>query len=92
MSAAEIPSELIGQVVVLDTSAPFIYLGTLLAADHRYLILADADVHDLRESRTSRERYILESLEHGVRVNRAKVYVSRDEVVSFSALADVTLG
>lgn len=92
MSPTEIPPELIGQVVVLDMSAPFIYLGTLLEADHRYLILIDADVHDLRESRTSREQYILDSREHGVRVNRAKVYVSRDEVVSFSALDDVTLG
>ena len=92
MSSPDVPPELIGQIVVLDTAAPFIYLGTLLAADHRYLVLADADVHDLRESRTSREQYILESHEHGVRVNRAKVYVSRDEVVSFSALGDVTLG
>jgi hypothetical protein len=92
MSTAELPPELIGQVVVLDTAAPFIYLGTLVEADHRYLILTNADVHDLRESRTSREQYILDSHEHGVRVNRAKVYVSRDEIVSFSALADVTLG
>ena len=47
--------QLIGQVVVLDVQAPFVYVGTLREFDHRYLVLTDADVHDLRDTTTTRD-------------------------------------
>lgn len=80
---------LMGQEVVLDVTSPFVYVGTLCGQDHRYLILADVDVHDLRDTNTNRELYIVESKRHGVRTNRKRALVNRDEIVSISALSDI---
>ncbi len=81
--------ELIGRSVVLDVVSPYVYVGTLVGWDHRYLILTDADVHDLRDSTTTRELYVLDCKRHGVGKNRQRVFVACDAVVSVSALDDV---
>lgn len=81
--------ELLGRVVVLDVSSPYVYVGTLAGHDEHYLILQNADAHDLRDTKTNREIYVLDSKRHGVRSNRARVLVRRHEVVSISALEDV---
>lgn len=78
-----------GQVVVLDLSTPYVCLGTLAGCDHRYLILNDADMHDLRDSSTTRELYVLDARRHGIGSNRKRVYVRREEVVALSLLDDV---
>ncbi|HUG92143.1 MAG TPA: hypothetical protein VML55_14985 [Planctomycetaceae bacterium] len=80
---------LFGREVVLDLASPYVILGMLADADHRYLILSDADVHDLRDTATTREVYVLKSRRHGINPNRQRVLVRRDEVVSLSALEDV---
>ncbi len=80
---------LMGRAVVLDVAAHYVYVGTLREYDHRYLFLADADVHDLRDTTTTRDLYVLEARRHGVNVNRRRVLVNRDQVVSLSALEDV---
>ena len=49
---------LIGQVVVVDLNAPYVCLGTLVGHDAAFLELADADLHDFRDSAASREVYI----------------------------------
>jgi small nuclear ribonucleoprotein (snRNP)-like protein len=82
-------SQLIGRAVVLDVAASYVYVGTLREFDHRYLVLADADVHDLRDTTTTRDLYVLEARRHGVNVNRRSVLVNREQVVSLSALNDV---
>lgn len=79
----------IGQPVVLDLSSSFVILGVLTEADEWYIRLIDADVHDLRDSKTTRELYVLEARRHGVRSNRKSVTVRMAEVVSFSLLVDV---
>lgn len=84
--ADSVPAELIGRNVVLDLASPYVCVGVLEGADHRYLILADADLHDLRDSKTTREHYLVECRRVGVRVNRQRVYVRHEEVVSLSAL------
>ncbi len=81
-----IPAELIGRNVVLDLSSPYVCVGVLEGADHRYLVLVEADLHDLRDSKTTREHYLVQCQRVGVRVNRQRVYVRREEVVSLSAL------
>ena len=78
-----------GQPVVLDMATPFVCLGTLAGGDHRYLRLVDADIHDLRDTNTTRERYVLEAARHGIQPNRREAFVRRDEVVSLSPLAAV---
>jgi hypothetical protein len=81
--------QLVGRVVVLDVQAQYVYVGLLREFDHRYLVLADADVHDLRDTTTTRDLYVLAARRHGVNVNRREVLVNRDQVVSLSALKDV---
>ena len=88
-SPSSVLEHLIGQQVVLDVTSPYVYVGTLAELDPRYLILTDADVHDLRDTTTTRELYVLDCKRHAVSVNRRRVLVDRNEVVSISALADV---
>ena len=81
----------IRQTVILDTKSNFIYIGNLQSVTRNTLLLAEVDVHDCSESRTSRDLYILQSLEHGVRRNRKEVSVFTREVVSISLLADAVV-
>ena len=78
-----------GREVVVDTSSPYVILGTLVQFDDRYLVLDDADVHDLRDTTKTRENYIVDSRRFGIRVNRERAIVRVAEMVSVSALEDV---
>ncbi|GAB4148572.1 MAG: hypothetical protein Tsb009_22450 [Planctomycetaceae bacterium] len=89
MSTDPLLAELIGQPVVLDVASRYVYLGTLAERGEHYFILANADVHDLRDTSTTRELYVIEAKRHGIHPNREKVFVRVDEVVSLSALDDV---
>ena len=80
---------LLNQVVVLDTQGPLIYSGTLVGITPDYLQLTEADVHDSNDSRTSKDLYLVETRELGVRANRAQVLVARRHIISMSRLADV---
>lgn len=78
----------VGQVVVLDTAGPVVYLGTLAAVEENGFVLDQADVHNTNEGHATREQYIVESSRDGIRVNRARVFVLRQTVTSVSLLAD----
>jgi hypothetical protein len=82
-------NDLLGRILVLDLSSPFVILGTLVSATAGFITLDEADVHDLRDSKTTRELYVLESRRHGVRCNRKRVSVSGREIVGVSRLDDV---
>lgn len=82
-------ADFLGREVVLDLTSPFVCVGTLAGEDHRYFVLKNADLHDLRDTATTRELYVLDCRRHGVNWNRRKVLVRRDEVVSLSLLSDV---
>lgn len=88
-SSNDVLSALLGVDLVLDLTGPFVILGKLDAVDALHVVLRDADVHDLRDSKTTRELYVLQARRHGIRCNRSRVCVRRDEIVSFSRLADV---
>lgn len=81
--------QLFSELVVLDLSSQFVYVGRLVELQGEFLVLAEADAHDLRDSATTREKYVLAARDHGVNVNRRWVWVSRSEVVGVSRLADV---
>lgn len=91
MISENIPSwsELFGSVVVLDLASPYVYLGRLVEQQGDFLVLADADSHDLRDTQTTREKYILNSRTHGLSPNRRWAWVSLREVVGVSRLEDV---
>ncbi len=81
--------KLIGQVVVFDVVSQYVYVGTLAAFDDRTFVLENADVHDLRDTATTRELYVVDAKRHGVQPNRERVYVRAAEIVSIALLADV---
>src|SRR5690606_7211248 len=82
-------NDLLGKAVVLDVSSPFVYAGTLVADELHYLVLAEADVHDLRDTNTTREMYVNEIKRHGIHWNRKRVWVRKNEIVSISAVDDI---
>lgn len=82
-------AELIGQEIVVDLASPFVCLGTLTAVQAGFLQLAQVDMHDLRDSKTSRELYVLESRQHGIRANRQQLWLNLRDVVGLSLLSDV---
>lgn len=81
--------EFVGREVILDVSSPYVYVGTFKGSSPRCLILEDADVHDLRDTSTTRELYVLDAKRLGINRNRKRVLVRLDEIVSVSALEDV---
>jgi len=81
--------ELLGQVVVVDMKSTFVCLGKLVRADGQFLDLRDADLHDLRDTRTTRENYVAASRDTGVKRNRKRVLVAQSEVVAISRIEDV---
>jgi small nuclear ribonucleoprotein (snRNP)-like protein len=85
----DILQELLGRDVVIDASSQYVFVGTLAGYDNHYVILNNSDVHDLRDTTTTRDLYVLETKRLGTRSNRRRVLVRREEVVSISALDDV---
>jgi small nuclear ribonucleoprotein (snRNP)-like protein len=81
--------EMIGQKVVIDLRSSFVCMGTLSAMDENFLELRHADVHDLRDTQTSRENYVASSLATGIKRNRKRVLVTRLEMVAIARLEDV---
>jgi hypothetical protein len=83
--------ELVGHKVVVDLQGPFVCLGKLERADDRHLELKNADFHDLRDTETTRENYVVSSVLTGVKRNRKRVLLVRAEVVAVSRLEDVVV-
>ena len=81
--------EFIDQKVVIDFRSEFVCLGTLRAIDDHFLDLRNADLHDLRDTETSRENYVAASVATGIKRNRKRVIISRIDVVAVSRLEDV---
>jgi len=86
---AEQLQSLIGHEVVLDTAGPMVYLGRLASCEAGGFWLERADVHNGHEGHAPREQYIAESARDGIRVNRERVFVFREAVISVSLLTDV---
>ena len=80
---------LVDQEVVLDLASPYVVIGTLAHADQQYLELTEADLHDLRDSRTTRDQYVAEARQSGIKVNRKRLMIPRNQVVGMALLSDV---
>lgn len=79
----------VGRVVVCDLAEPYLVIGRLAACGPDHLAFEDADLHDHRESNSTKEVYAIESLKLGVRANRRRVAVPRRQLVAISLLDDV---
>ena len=82
-------NELIDQKVVIDLVSPYVCMGKLVAFADHFLGLKNADLHDLRDTDTTRELYVAESVATGIKRNRKRVFLRRSEVVAISKLEDV---
>ena len=82
-------TEFLGEKVVIDLRSEYVCLGTLKRVDDFYLELRNADLHDLRDTETTRELYAVESKLTGIKRNRKRVLVLRTEVVAVALLDDV---
>jgi hypothetical protein len=80
---------MVGKVVVLDLRSSYVCLGTLAGFDEEYLEVVDADLHDFRDSSATREVYVYDSKRLGIRRNRERVLVRRDEVIAVALFDDV---
>ena len=81
--------ELIGEVVVLDAASRYVFLGKLHEVSDGFLVLQDADAHDLRDTNTTRDLYVLDAKLHGISVNRRQVWVRLDEIVAVTRLSEI---
>jgi hypothetical protein len=81
--------ELMGQKVVVDLGSPYVCLGTLVRADATFLELKNADLHDLRDTDTTRENYVAACCVTGIKRNRKRLLVTRAEIVAVARLEDV---
>ena len=81
--------EMIGEKIVVDLSSSYVCLGTLLRIDELFLELKNADLHDLRDTDTTRENYVASSVATGIKRNRRRLLVSRGDIVAVSRMEDV---
>lgn len=79
----------VGHVVVVDCISPFAIAGKLASVGNDYLELHDADMHDLRDSDTNRELYLVKTKRLGVQATRSALLLRLGEVVGVSRLEDV---
>jgi hypothetical protein len=82
--------EYLNETVVIDLRSPYVCLGTLARYDDHFLEVKSADFHDLRDTDTTRENYVAASVATGIKRNRKKVLLFREEVVAVSRLGDVS--
>ncbi len=79
----------IGQKVVMDLRSTYVCMGTLITVGEHLLELKNADIHDFpRDTQTSRENYIAASVATGIKRNRKRVLINRDDLVAISLMAD----
>jgi hypothetical protein len=81
--------EFLGKPVVVDLRSHYVCLGILERIDAMYLEMRDADLHDLRDTGTSRENYVVGAIASGIKRNRTRVVLARAEVVAISRQEDV---
>jgi hypothetical protein len=81
--------EYVGKKVVVDLGTSYVCLGTLLRFDEHFLELKNADLHDLRDTQTSRENYVVAARLTGIKRNRKRVLLTRRDVVAIGRLEDV---
>ena len=82
-------SDFVGQIVVVDLRSSYVCLGTLHGATEAFIDLRNADLHDLRDTDTTRELYVAESHATGIKRNRKRVLISVADLVAVSRIQDV---
>lgn len=84
-------TNLIGEVIVLDTAGPIVYIGRLTEVTESTFVVEQADVHDCRDGHLSKDAYLVEARDGGVTVNRRRIIILRAAIISVSLLRDVVI-
>jgi small nuclear ribonucleoprotein (snRNP)-like protein len=87
--AAPLLESFIGKIVVVELISTYVCLGTLVGCDAKFLDLRDADLHDFRDSVATREVYVHDSVRLGIRRNRARVLLRRDDIVAITRFDEI---
>ena len=82
----------IGENLVVDFRSPMVAIGRREGAEDDLLEMHDADLHDLRDTDTTRELYVVKAARYGVQVNRTVLLVRVDDVLAVARLEDVVKG
>jgi small nuclear ribonucleoprotein (snRNP)-like protein len=82
-------AEFVDKKIVIDLVSTYVCLGRLTSFDDHFLEMKNADLHDLRDTDTTRELYVVDSVSTGIKRNRKRVLIRRSEVVAISLLEDV---
>jgi hypothetical protein len=77
---------------LFDCVSPYVAVGTLVRVAPEYLELKDADMHDLRDTDTTREIYLVKTARLGVQHTREVLVFRMDQLVGISRLEDVVAG
>lgn len=85
----KLDSDLVGKEVVVDTKSPIVYIGVLESVKDDFIALRDVDVHDINDTSTTKEVYILQASKFGIKKNRSNVHIFLSEIVSISKLDDI---
>ncbi len=80
---------LIGQLLVVDLDESYLLIGTLSKVDDHHLAFTEADLHDHREANCTKDVYLLETRQLGVRFNRKHIAVPRSRVLAICRLEDI---
>ena len=86
---APTPEQFLNRKVVIDFRAEFVCLGTLKSIGLHFLELKNADLHDLRDTDTSRENYIAACVITGIKRNRKRLLINRAEIVAIADFEDI---
>ena len=81
--------EFLDKKICVDFGTHYVCLGTLKRIDAEFLELRNADLHDLRDTETSRENYIAASVATGIKRNRKRVILFRRDIVAVTLFDDI---
>ena len=84
--------ELIGENIVIDLRSTYVCMGKLAKVADDVLELRNADLHDLRDTETTREKYVADSAATGIKRNRKKLWLMRAEIVAIARSGTVVAG
>ena len=82
-------NDYVGKAVVVDTAAPFIYIGTLTHVGKSFITLEDVDVHHMEPGGASKEIYALTAKKYGISLNRMSTKIRVDIIASISLLEHI---
>jgi small nuclear ribonucleoprotein (snRNP)-like protein len=81
--------DFLGKEVVIDTDSRWLYVGTLKKIDKGFLALQNVDAHDLTDTASTRDEYLVNVKTHGLVINRKTVILNREKLIGLSLLEDI---